>query len=38
MRWSNDVKRDARARHWSPEVLEVANRLSELRTMAGVSG
>jgi tetratricopeptide (TPR) repeat protein len=27
-----------RAASWSPEVLGVANRLSELRTMAGVSG
>jgi tetratricopeptide (TPR) repeat protein len=26
------------ATSWSPEVLDVANRLSELRTMAGVSG
>jgi len=26
------------AAHWSPEVLGVANRLSELRTIAGVSG
>lgn len=26
------------AASWSPEVLDVANRLSELRTMAGVSG
>ena len=27
-----------RASSWSPEVLDVANRLSELRTMAGVPG
>jgi hypothetical protein len=30
--------RETAAAHWSPEVLGVANRLSELRTIAGVSG
>jgi tetratricopeptide (TPR) repeat protein len=33
----SNVAREA-AGSWSPEVLDVANRLSELRTMAGVSG